>query len=167
MMETFLDRLKTIVAAFANGKHTVFAESVDIPIGSFQYYWTKGAVPKAEHLLRIAEKYSVDLHWLLTGNGTITRGAQPIDDTTTSQAVASLREILASDDPVWKPAILANLAAFRQAVDQKREMEKLRQEVAAVKAMDRPRCPNPTAGAIDLGSTDLGATAKDGSNTAT
>jgi hypothetical protein len=52
-------------------------------------------------------------------------------------------------------------------VDQKREMEKLRQEVAAVKAMDRPRCPNPTAGAIDPGSPVRGPMAKAGSKTVT
>jgi hypothetical protein len=57
---------------------------------------------------------------------------------------------MASNDPVWKPLILANLAAFRQAMDQQREMQRIRADLEKMKRgrADPPACKNPAAEAL-------------------
>ena len=155
-IEILIDRIKVLHSIKTDSQ---LSELIGISAADFSLRKKRNTLFTPIILWAINER--LNLNWLVYGK------QDDVVDTTTVQAVASLREILASDDPVWKPAILANLAAFRQAVDQKREMEKLRQEVAAVKAMDRPRCPNPTAGAIDPGSPVRGPMAKAGSKTVT
>jgi phage repressor protein C with HTH and peptisase S24 domain len=67
-MRNLIDRLTFLVDRHAGGKHTVFAKNADIPISTFQGY-INGRQPHIDHLLRIREKYNVNIDWLLKGEG--------------------------------------------------------------------------------------------------
>ena len=67
-MNNFQDRLQKLVNKLAGGKYTVFAKSCGIPHSTFQNYMN-GRMPHSDHLLRIHDKYGVDLNWLLSGRG--------------------------------------------------------------------------------------------------
>ncbi|MBB4265407.1 hypothetical protein [Roseospira visakhapatnamensis] len=50
-----------------------WAKQAGVPPGSWDRAWNKGAIPKAPHLIRIAEHGGVTLDWLLTGDGPMHR----------------------------------------------------------------------------------------------
>lgn len=58
----FRDRLATLIG---DEKPFVWAKQAGIPSGTFTRLWKDGAVPKAEHLLRIADYAGVSVDWLL------------------------------------------------------------------------------------------------------
>jgi transcriptional regulator with XRE-family HTH domain len=47
---------------------------VGINKGTFSRMWKEGAIPKGEHLLRIAKATGASIDWLLTGEGPMMRG---------------------------------------------------------------------------------------------
>ncbi len=68
--ENLLSRLKRLIDAHADGKYTVFAKKLGIPVGTF-YNIMKGQVPNAEHLFHISEIFGISLDWLITGDGEV------------------------------------------------------------------------------------------------
>jgi len=70
-MENFKDRLTELI-----GKEKPFAWAARVGInkGSFSRMWKEGALPKAEHLIRISLTTGVSTDWLLTGEGPMRKG---------------------------------------------------------------------------------------------
>ncbi len=71
-MSTLIERFFILAKEFAEGKHTNLAKLADIPKSTFQGY-INGRPPHIEHLLRIRERFDINLDWLLTGEGEMTQ----------------------------------------------------------------------------------------------
>lgn len=65
---TIHERIKMLVAAFADGKNTVFAQRLGVSEANIRSY-IRGVVPKADVLENIVISYEVNAMWLLTGIG--------------------------------------------------------------------------------------------------
>ncbi len=63
------ERIKLLVDRFANGKYTVFARNSGIPVSTFKNYVDGSSHPTSEHLKKIASVFSVNLNWLILGEG--------------------------------------------------------------------------------------------------
>jgi len=61
-------RLQRLIDLKCGGKSTLFAKLAGIPISSFSNYM-KGRAPSSEALFHIRETFSVNINWLLTGEG--------------------------------------------------------------------------------------------------
>ena len=68
MSANFIDRLLWLVNQKCSGNQARFAKEAGIAPGTFHAY-TQGRFPQAEQLIRIHEKYGVNITWLLTGEG--------------------------------------------------------------------------------------------------
>ncbi len=64
MMETFKDRLKTLMGM---QRPYTFARKCGIEKGLFQNYWQKGKIPTYENLLKLQRGTGCSIDWLLTG----------------------------------------------------------------------------------------------------
>lgn len=54
-----------------------WAKKVGIPSATWNRAWNEGAIPKAQHLTRIAEHAGVTLDWLISGRGPRHRTVEP------------------------------------------------------------------------------------------
>lgn len=132
-METFLDRLKYIVAKCTPGKKpkpTVFAAKAGVPPGTFHKYYKEGAHPSVDHLIRISEYSHFSIDWLLTGKGTMYRdniadmlkvvsigeneaNRYIVRSQEDKEAYSALQDILTSEDQETILAIRQSLKQFR------------------------------------------------------
>ena len=62
-------------------------------------------------------------------------------------ACRKLKDILLSDDPVIKPALLSNLAAFQQSLEQKEEIRKLSRRLQFLEERHKAKRHTGTDGA--------------------
>ena len=62
MSESFRQRLAQVIG---DEKPFVWAKRAGIPSATFTRIWKEGAIPKSEHLLRIADYAGVSVDWLL------------------------------------------------------------------------------------------------------
>jgi len=112
------DRLLKLVLLYSSGKHTVFAKKAGIPHGTFSAY-IKGRVPHADHLCRIHDTYNININWLLTGKGEMTRKPEKEvgdkkdttyiykeEDTETAGLLSMTRDVLKSDTDNCRGEIL-------------------------------------------------------------
>jgi len=116
-MRNLVERLVKIVEEKAGGKHTVFAKNAGIPTSTFQGY-INGRPPHAEHLIRIREKYNVNINWLLTGEGEMfldtPTSSEPscIDIEVITKVIKGVEEYLRKAKKELEPDIKARLVAL-------------------------------------------------------
>ena len=63
---TFSDRVKYIRG---NIRQKDFAERLDVSLGAVQHWEIDNQIPRGDILIRIRDRFNVDLNWLLTGEG--------------------------------------------------------------------------------------------------
>jgi transcriptional regulator with XRE-family HTH domain len=125
------------------------AQIMGVNKGTVSNYRTMKTTPKREFVEKFYDKFNIDKDWFLNGRGEpfpgarekypevcgpekegdlIERIAEPtvkysagVDDF--GKAVAGLREIFDSQDPVLIPAIQANIHAFQRSVRQERHIQ--------------------------------------------
>lgn len=68
----FIQRLKLLIG---DEKPYPWAAKVGITQATFNRMWKDGVAPKSDTLLLISEKTGCSIDWLLTGEGTMKRGA--------------------------------------------------------------------------------------------
>ncbi|NLT24665.1 MAG: helix-turn-helix domain-containing protein [Syntrophorhabdus sp.] len=112
------------------------ARIIGIAQGSLSEIKNEHSEPRADTLEKIVRNTDVDAHWLLTGEGSMIRSTQTIEEGDTpltrlrsvkpgTQALVSdLIDILESDDAIMKTAITENIKAFKISVDRKAKLEK-------------------------------------------
>jgi len=93
------NRLLKLVSLYSSGKHTVFAKKAGIPHGTFSAY-IKGRVPHADHLCRIHDTYNININWLLTGIGEMTRKPEKgLEDKKNDTYIYKEENPAAADEP--------------------------------------------------------------------
>jgi hypothetical protein len=109
-VDTVKQRLKYLVGLLSNGKHTVFAKKCGIPPGSFQAYIKGERVPPTEHLKKIITVYSINLNWLLVGEGEpfVKNGTQEVKDTSRSKVMATDPVVQLLDQEEERAEIILN-----------------------------------------------------------
>ena len=133
------------------------AQIMGVNKGTVSNYRTMKTTPKREFVEKFYDKFNIDKDWFLNGRGEpfpgarerwpevcgpekdlIERVAEPVaeyggrvDDF--GKAVAGLREIFDSRDPVLIPAIQANIHAFQRSVRQERHIQQQADEITALK----------------------------------
>lgn len=95
--------------------------------------------PRGETIAKLVRNTDISAHWLLTGEGPMTRhgdsntdtqadiGEKPVEDLLEPEIqdlVNDLIDILRSDDMVMKTAITQNVKAFKESVSRKDKLER-------------------------------------------
>jgi len=144
----FADRVRTLIKA--ESSRAALARKIGIKEQSLAQY-LKGSVPGADVILLMAEKCDLSLSWLLTGKDF----TEPEPDDKTRQAIANVKEIMASGDETIVLALEVNLAAFKFACFTKKENNELKEDVAQLKkemrymkALDNPK-RKPISGEVN------------------
>ena len=88
------ERIKFLVGNLASGKYTVFAKNCGIPVSTFKTYIDGPTNPTSGHLRKIASVYSVNLNWLILGDG------EPFVEGSTQEGEATGRGKVGAIDPV-------------------------------------------------------------------
>jgi transcriptional regulator with XRE-family HTH domain len=120
-----------------NGGKYAFAEAIGVVYDSVRRWCNGDNLPDGKQLMLIHEKFGVSLDWLVIGIGPQKAavagiaeqeagyGCESLDSwpEDIKNACRQLREILLSDHPVIKPALLSNLAAFQHSVSKEKSQE--------------------------------------------
>ena len=61
----FLERLSELIEIKCDGKQTVFAEKTGISQSTISCYYTRGSLPSATQLIKIADVFDVSIDYLL------------------------------------------------------------------------------------------------------
>ncbi len=61
----FLERLSELIDVKCDGKQTVFAEKTGISQSTISCYFTRGSLPSATQLIKIADVFDVSVDYLL------------------------------------------------------------------------------------------------------
>ncbi len=72
-------RLRLVIDT-SGSKVTEFSDSTGIPYRTLQQYLSDKRSPATEALTKICEQTSIDVHWLLTGQGTMHRNVNIIEN---------------------------------------------------------------------------------------
>lgn len=129
-----INRLLELIGEFADGKSTVFAINAGIPKGTFSGYLT-GRIPHAEHLVRIRERYSVSIDWILTGKGSKYiqenfNAVIPLDpDPEIAELIAGARRVLTSGNHAAFDALERNIRYFDIAVTAEKRVDEMEKEM--------------------------------------
>lgn len=121
-----------MVDIHANGKHTVFAKKAGIPHGTFSAY-IKGRVPHVEHLCRIRDTYSINLNWLLMGDGDKyikERESELDEDPVIAELLEGAKKVLKSGNKVAFDALDRNIRYFSLAVETEKRLQTLETRMA-------------------------------------
>lgn len=136
-----------IISEKANGKHTVFAKHAGIPTSTFQGY-INGRPPHAEHLIRIREKFFVNIDWLLTG-----KGKKYIDDDESdtsiykvgdAEADPEIAELIAMTRAVLKAGtdhtdtLITDIRSSHRNLMKNKDLNNLKERVAALEKIAHP-----------------------------
>lgn len=115
------------------------AKIIGISQGSLSDIKNGNTEPRADTLEKIVRNTDISAHWLLTGEGPMTRhdeaqriseavhhvrGAQDLLEPEIQDLVNDLIDILRSDDMVMKTAITQNVKAFKESVSRKDKLER-------------------------------------------
>lgn len=120
-----------------------FSASVGLPQSSLSEIETDRKPPKEVHLKAIAYRYSLNEHWLLTGEGKMlssSKDTSPHHHTESEcciplerrQIIKSVIKILDSGT-IYAGALEQNILAFEEAVDARKAMDDLKHENAEIK----------------------------------
>jgi transcriptional regulator with XRE-family HTH domain len=137
------ERLKTIRG---KTKQKDFADLLGTSQSTVQAWEAGESIPGGKYLEEILKKYSININWLLTGEGdpyvcTADKAPEaaspsPISEAHTqlqpiniTQSVSKLMRILGSGNQTLIRAIDSNLDAFSEAVDQKDEIRILKEQI--------------------------------------
>lgn len=129
------ERLSFLIASLADGKHTVFAKKAGIPISTFQAYINKGRPPHLEHLLRIHEIFSVDINWLVTGEGhPFIKKVEPsaIDPDPEINEMLEMTRAVITSNTGFAHSLKANIRSFYDAVETQNKLDQLEQRISEV-----------------------------------
>ena len=151
-----LRKLRSLSEGF-NISQIEIANKIDISYGTYQRY-EHGYHPNRNNLKKIIWFYDCNEGWLLTGEGEPFDNQETIDKKRVTynkegaadicvaeqrkhgtgvdefgQAVAGLKEIFDSHDPVLIPAIQANIHAFQISVRRKHHVQQQSDEITALK----------------------------------
>ena len=152
-MSTIFERLLLLIREKAAGRPTIFANKAKIPPSTMTGY-VKGRLPRIDHLLRICEEFSVNLDWILKGEGPIYNKDRPTGLvakteatylTTEAALIEMTKEILASRTH-YADSLAANIHSFYKGLQT--ELEYGRRLAQLEARMDRDACPSeevPTA----------------------
>jgi transcriptional regulator with XRE-family HTH domain len=132
------------------GKRTQTDVAVDIgtTLRAYQYYEAGEREPDSKILQKISALYGKSIDWLLNDDNSVNinhvfaepprhpaAAFMPVPDLNpppgvdpTIQAMADIKEIMDSRDPILIPAIQANLHAFKRALLRERQFEQLLRE---------------------------------------
>lgn len=116
-------RLRALVDSVSGGNAKEFAEKSGIPVSTFHEYM-RGRDPSAEHMIRISGFCDVDLHWFITGEGSVARrnGAQmPQNRDDLSALLGMAAEILQSGTD-YAESLAANIRSFHKSVEMERKL---------------------------------------------
>lgn len=123
-----------------NGGKYAFADAIGVSYDAVRQWCNGENLPDGARMLAIQAKFNVSIDWLLNGKepipvkypqpGQISQeefiegyiADWPEED---KKACRRFRKIMASNDPVVKFALLSNLAAFEESLEQKEEVRRL------------------------------------------
>jgi len=149
-----------------NGGKYAFAEAIGVSYDAVRQWCIGENLPDGKRLLAISEKFGVSLDWLLTGRGPEKIAVSGIEEAgkeynscesfdhwpeEIQNACRQLREILLSDHPVIKPALLSNLAAFQFSLGKEKtqdeEIRKLSRRLLELEQWHKAKRRSGTGGA--------------------
>ena len=146
----FAGRLRRTIKRTTDGNVSEFAKDMTMSDRTVNKY-LKGSMPGADKLLEIAKRGGVSTDWLLTGK----ESTEPESDDKTRQAIADIKEIMASGNKSIALALEMNLAAFKLAILTEKENDGLKGDVAQLKKemrhfkrMDSPK-RKPISGEVN------------------
>lgn len=132
------DRIKDFLAQMGL-KLDELAEIAGISQGALSDIKNNKRDPRGETIAKLVRNTDINAHWLLTGEGPMTRhdelgkgtkveaGRQMVQDRLDPEIqalVSDLIDILRSDDTVMKKAITENIKAFKESVGRKTKLER-------------------------------------------
>lgn len=130
------------------------ADMIHITEQTLNKYEKGHRVPDADCLNRMVNALECDdPGWLLTGRKSIQMTEEEFMAKWPEEirnACRKLKDILLSDDPVIKPALLSNLAAFQQSLEQKEEVRKLNRRLQFLEERHKAKRRTGTDGAASL-----------------
>lgn len=80
MNETIFDRITLLVNKLCNGKNTELASITGVNEANIRNY-RNGVMPKADFLEKIVRNFDINPDWLLTGEGSMLRTDEKMDNT--------------------------------------------------------------------------------------
>jgi transcriptional regulator with XRE-family HTH domain len=136
-----------------------FGAKIGVSGRTVQRWELNNELPKGKEVVKIAEIFNVNAHWLLTGQGdpyikdrargspheivsepdspygTAASGATDADfQVDVTHSIEMLMKIIGSKNQTLVRAILSNLEAFTEAVDQKNRMDLMDEKINALAA---------------------------------
>jgi transcriptional regulator with XRE-family HTH domain len=133
-----------------------WAKSVGVSINTVSNIHGKSARinPSIEYVVAIARFTRKPIEWYLYGEKSENESKSMSEEEFMAKwpkeiqdACRKLKDILLSDDPVIKPALLSNLAAFQQSLEQKEEIRKLSRRLQFLEERHKAKRHTGTDGA--------------------
>ena len=115
-----------------NGGRTAFAGQIGVNYDTVRSWCLGKYLPGGDYLIIIREKFGVSIDWLLTGkeNHIVSEPATGYNNTSFYDCVLpkeiceQVKEIIESNHPVIKPALISNLAALQYGIRKEKSQEK-------------------------------------------
>jgi transcriptional regulator with XRE-family HTH domain len=119
-------RLRALVDSVSGGNAKEFAEKSGIPVSTFHEYM-RGRDPSAEHMIRISGFCDVDLHWFITGEGSVARrnGAQATQNGADLSALIGMTAEILQSGTDYAESLAANIRSFHKSVEMERQLAAL------------------------------------------
>jgi transcriptional regulator with XRE-family HTH domain len=129
--DIFLNNIMTIVDSACGGSQKEFNRRID-DRDAITKWKKKKTKPSLEILFRIAQEFNCSFDWLLTGKDrasdfTCGWSQEAIE------AFNNIKEILESDDPLARTAMMSNLTLFKESVRRKNRIDVLEDDVNKLK----------------------------------
>jgi len=96
LIELILDRIRTLIDTFADGKAKHFSELVGVKQSTLATYLSKGSEPSLDSIIKISIKTNVNLNWLVLGEGSMYRGEVPAESQNKDMDIKRMSERLIS-----------------------------------------------------------------------
>lgn len=153
--EIIAARLSALVDEISGGNGALFAKTAGINQATLHNY-LNGRLPSSEALINICNRYSVNINWLLTGNGPIyiygDGGVQqPEPDPEIADLIEGARRVLKSGNAVAFDALERNIRYFDFAIQQEKDMAEQKRKLSEMEKRlvaleEKKNCKTPGEG---------------------
>jgi transcriptional regulator with XRE-family HTH domain len=160
ILNMFSKRLKELIKSRLKITQKAFADKIGVDEGYLSMVLHGKSGPSADMIAGIFLEYGEHLNWLLTGQWPcaapeVADERECICSTFSDEikkACRDVKEILDSDDQVAALALRTNIAAFKDSVERKEEIRKLKEEVKNLKKILQADLKAGTSKAAGTGS---------------
>lgn len=146
-----------------------FAKKIEVHYDTVRR-WSNGAnLPDGGDLLKIKEKFGVSIDWLLTGAAKANVAEKTVEESSVpyradspraqelKRACQQVKNIILSNHPVIKPALLSNLAAFEYSIEKEmKQDEKIKKINKRVKELENALSKGQLTGIGEAASSNTG-----------